>query len=630
MTVYGGGLMYTVETKSKSNTDTVKKTSGVAAVQRKANSLTDKLDLGQPNKFKSDTHIENEQNTDTQTSVIKENQNQTGLPDQLKNGIENLSGYSMDDVRVHYNSSKPAQLQSLAYARGTEIYIAPGQEKHLGHEAWHVVQQKQGRVSPTVQMKGIQINQNKLLEREADVMGARAVQRKFPNHIINLKKASISPCVQKVAGDLYCTAKICYNEGSPESAEAKGYNDSNDKQEVINVFNHYGFPKLAALQVGDNKMNKKTNPPGQCAEPHAIANALKKGRRPSSKIDAILLTPAYYTDLCKRRIEAEAKGEEIPDYDKDIANMNRGNTDWTRSPCKTCQEWVEHLNNKHGNLGGDFKYAVKEKYMEKNELDQNIKEPELLQADSGCLNTAYSKQKSKISILKSLIAIQNLKKEKQNLERDKKVLEDNNGYLKKEIENIKTLISMNEDLKSKNAILSEKRNQLGNYTEIIKEVESKKEMLQLNIQQLIPKDKLQSEINTLNGKKEEIQSRINDLESVEKNPTFLQWMRKTFCFWRPGEIIVSLEENKKELENRIQELTSDIKKVADIEDELIKLDKSIQGSEIIDQIKKEIQGEEKEIQGIMEEREDLKNKLGYSGMKDTDIQNDIPKKRKLN
>lgn len=56
-------------------------------------------------------------------------ENKTGLPDDLKAGIENLSGYSMGDVRVHYNSDKPIQLQALAYARGTDIHIAPGQEK---------------------------------------------------------------------------------------------------------------------------------------------------------------------------------------------------------------------------------------------------------------------------------------------------------------------------------------------------------------------------------------------------------------------------------------------------------------------------------------------------------------------
>lgn len=102
--------------------------------------------------------------------------NNTGLPDNLKSGIENLSGFSMDDVKVHYNSDKPAQFNALAYAQGTDIHIGPGQEKHLPHEAWHVVQQKQGRVMPTMQMKTVHgVNSDSGLEREADIMGALAL-----------------------------------------------------------------------------------------------------------------------------------------------------------------------------------------------------------------------------------------------------------------------------------------------------------------------------------------------------------------------------------------------------------------------------------------------------------------------
>ena len=109
-----------------------------------------------------------------QQKPIQKKENNTGLPDNLKTGIENLSGFSMDDVKVHYNSDKPAQLQAHAYAQGTDIHIASGQEKHLPHEAWHVVQQKQGRVKPTIQMKGgLSINTDVGLEREADFMGEK-------------------------------------------------------------------------------------------------------------------------------------------------------------------------------------------------------------------------------------------------------------------------------------------------------------------------------------------------------------------------------------------------------------------------------------------------------------------------
>jgi hypothetical protein len=107
--------------------------------------------------------------------TIQKKENKTGLPNNLKSGIENLSGIDMSDVKVHYNSSQPAQLNAHAYAQGNQIHIAPGQEKHLPHEAWHVVQQKQGRVKPTKQLKGkVSINDDEGLEKEADVMGAKA------------------------------------------------------------------------------------------------------------------------------------------------------------------------------------------------------------------------------------------------------------------------------------------------------------------------------------------------------------------------------------------------------------------------------------------------------------------------
>jgi hypothetical protein len=112
----------------------------------------------------------------SEKNVVTDKPNNTGLPDKLKNGIENLSGYSMDDVQVHYNSDKPSQLNALAYTQGTDIHVAPSQEKHLAHEAWHVVQQKQGRVKPTLQMKeGVPVNDDAGLEKEADMMGSHAL-----------------------------------------------------------------------------------------------------------------------------------------------------------------------------------------------------------------------------------------------------------------------------------------------------------------------------------------------------------------------------------------------------------------------------------------------------------------------
>ena len=103
--------------------------------------------------------------------AVPSGENQAGLPNDLKSGIEQLSGYSMDDVKVHYNSKRPAQFQADAYAQGADIHLAQGQEKHLPHEAWHVVQQKQGRVKPTRQKKGMEnVNDDWELEKTADTM----------------------------------------------------------------------------------------------------------------------------------------------------------------------------------------------------------------------------------------------------------------------------------------------------------------------------------------------------------------------------------------------------------------------------------------------------------------------------
>ena len=96
------------------------------------------------------------------------------LPKRLKAGVEMLSGLAMDSVKVHYNSPEPARVHALAYTQGTDIHVAPGQEPHLPHEAWHVVQQHQGRVRPTMQLAGTAINNDSSLEWEADTMGAIA------------------------------------------------------------------------------------------------------------------------------------------------------------------------------------------------------------------------------------------------------------------------------------------------------------------------------------------------------------------------------------------------------------------------------------------------------------------------
>jgi hypothetical protein len=107
--------------------------------------------------------------------------NKSGLPSQLKLGIEQLSGHSLDNVRVEYNSAKPAQLNALAYTQGTDIHVAPGQQKHLPHEAWHVAQQARAS-EPVTQLQSIKSAGLELEWLGADVSKNIFTEEKFARH----------------------------------------------------------------------------------------------------------------------------------------------------------------------------------------------------------------------------------------------------------------------------------------------------------------------------------------------------------------------------------------------------------------------------------------------------------------
>jgi hypothetical protein len=178
------------------------------------------------------------------TTQQPEQKNKTGLPDKLKAGIEALSGYSMDAVRVHYNSDKPKQLQALAYAKGTDIHIAPGQEKHLTHEAWHVVQQMQGRVQPTMQMKGeVAVNDDKGLENEADRMGKKAMNCLTPIMNSGSVMSQPQPVVQAVKNENgeeskgAATANKKKKRKKKKTTESKQEQPSNEVQSEQESFN---------------------------------------------------------------------------------------------------------------------------------------------------------------------------------------------------------------------------------------------------------------------------------------------------------------------------------------------------------------------------------------------------------
>ena len=126
----------------------------------------------------------NEQKTPLQMKKDDDNTaaSSSGMQHNLQAGLEKLSGVDLSDVKVHQNSDKPQQVGALAYTQGNDIHIAPGQEKHLPHEGWHAVQQKQGRVKPTLQMKsGEKVNdavsnEHTYVVKKGDTLGGIAIK----------------------------------------------------------------------------------------------------------------------------------------------------------------------------------------------------------------------------------------------------------------------------------------------------------------------------------------------------------------------------------------------------------------------------------------------------------------------
>lgn len=117
-------------------------------------------------------------------SIVQQAENKTGIPDDVKQRMEDSFNTDFSGVRVHPDSSSAPEVGALAYTQGTDIHFAPGQFKPdtsagqqlLGHELAHVVQQAEGRVQPTTEIGGMPVNDNEALEHEADILGAKAAR----------------------------------------------------------------------------------------------------------------------------------------------------------------------------------------------------------------------------------------------------------------------------------------------------------------------------------------------------------------------------------------------------------------------------------------------------------------------
>ena len=106
------------------------------------------------------------------------------MPSIVQRKMESSFGEDFSDVNIHKDSSQSKELNAHAHTQGNDIHFAHGMynpesqkgQELLGHELTHVVQQREGRVQPTVQKKGVNINDDEGLEKEADEMGVKAAK----------------------------------------------------------------------------------------------------------------------------------------------------------------------------------------------------------------------------------------------------------------------------------------------------------------------------------------------------------------------------------------------------------------------------------------------------------------------
>lgn len=106
----------------------------------------------------------------------------SGLDKAVQAKMEKSFQEDFSEVKVTKDSEEASEMGAQAFTQGDKIHFAPGNYKPhstegqelIGHELAHVIQQKQGRVKANTQSKGAPVNDDPVIEQEADIMGRKA------------------------------------------------------------------------------------------------------------------------------------------------------------------------------------------------------------------------------------------------------------------------------------------------------------------------------------------------------------------------------------------------------------------------------------------------------------------------
>lgn len=264
-------------------------------------------------KFESKSELPNFGKT-----VAQAKSNNTGMPADVQAKMENSFGADFSDVKVHANSTKASDIGAQAYAQGSDIHMAPGKfnpssqsgQELLGHELTHVVQQREGRVQATTQAKGIPVNDDNGLEKEADNFGAIAAR----GGIVQQKTASGSPGKASFAAQLKV---VQMNDGPQEQApinEDGLENEMDENEEGEQDVPIPGFPAFSPEEAQEAEVEN------QEAEAEESNEAPPLPPRPGSNAGPKVPAPAV-----PRRIQPHGNQETSRHSEAARTNYNADN-----------------------------------------------------------------------------------------------------------------------------------------------------------------------------------------------------------------------------------------------------------------------------------------------------------------
>jgi hypothetical protein len=230
--------------------------------------------------------------------------------------MENSFGQDFSDVTIHKDSSSAQNINAKAYTQGNDIHFAPGEynpsskegQELLGHELTHVVQQGQGKVGAgEVHGKGMVINQDIRLEKEADEMGRLASEGQSIG-MINGNSNNI----QRKEKDLACeVGDWAYRVTKDKKGVLLPGATSPDKETTEQI-------EKNRTQVPDHSAKLKPNKHGQ------YYNGTNPSEKPSELTQANSKIKQKILDVIWAEIGHEGGLSSINTYDSEIFTWGKG------------------------------------------------------------------------------------------------------------------------------------------------------------------------------------------------------------------------------------------------------------------------------------------------------------------